>query len=158
MCNSSNLLHKEKEGCGREILSWILDSQLMILAMSGENRILISSSAEQMARKPQPVCLCRGTWHMKDHVPLLQRLKWGALPFANLRYSNKPGQFPHARLGWMAVQMCVYFNVYRLHKCLNNAFSQWCKSLRVKGAGQWSFCSYTTHCNSTHTSAKQKRS
>jgi len=39
---------------------------------------------------------CRGTWHIKDHVPILQRLRWGQLPFANLRYSNSPGD----RLDW----------------------------------------------------------
>ena len=54
-------------------------------AVAGSNEHLIL-----MAR----VLLCRGTWHMKDHVPLLQRLRWGALPFANLRYS------PGGRLDW----------------------------------------------------------
>jgi hypothetical protein len=38
----------------------------------------------------------RGTWHIKDHVPILQRLRWGQLPFANLRYANSPGD----RLDW----------------------------------------------------------
>lgn len=33
---------------------------------------------------------------MKDHVPILQRLRWGQIPFANLRYSNGPGK----RLDW----------------------------------------------------------
>lgn len=33
---------------------------------------------------------------MKDHVPVLQKLRWGQLEFANLRYSNSPGN----RLDW----------------------------------------------------------
>ncbi|KAK9808138.1 hypothetical protein WJX73_000955 [Symbiochloris irregularis] len=38
----------------------------------------------------------RESWHLHDHVPLLRRLKWGALPFANIRYSNGPQD----RLPW----------------------------------------------------------
>ena len=38
----------------------------------------------------------RGTWHIKDHVPLLRRLRWGDVPYANLRYRNGPDN----RLPW----------------------------------------------------------
>ena len=38
----------------------------------------------------------RGTWHIKDHVPLLRRLRWGEIPYANLRYRNGPDN----RLPW----------------------------------------------------------
>ena len=54
-------------------------------AVAGSNEHLILMAG---------VLLCRGTWHLKDHVPLLQRLRWGELPFANLRYS------PGSRLDW----------------------------------------------------------
>lgn len=33
---------------------------------------------------------------MTDHVPLLRRLRWGVLPFANLRHRNGPS----GRLAW----------------------------------------------------------
>ena len=39
---------------------------------------------------------CRESWHLRDHVPLLRRLRWGALPFANLRFLNGPDD----RLPW----------------------------------------------------------
>ena len=32
--------------------------------------------------------LCRGAWHMNDHVPILQRLRWGEIGFANLRFQQ----------------------------------------------------------------------
>ncbi|CAK0786391.1 hypothetical protein CVIRNUC_009604 [Coccomyxa viridis] len=38
----------------------------------------------------------RGTWHIKDHVPLLRRLRWGEVPYASLRYRNGPDN----RLPW----------------------------------------------------------
>lgn len=40
--------------------------------------------------------LRRGTWHIKDHVPLLRRLRWGEVPYASLRYRNGPDN----RLPW----------------------------------------------------------
>eukprot|EP00884_Botryococcus_braunii_P008306 jgi/Botrbrau1/17477/Bobra.0054s0064.1 len=46
---------------------------------------------------PQNVLFIHGNrhaWHLQDHVPVIRRLKWGAFPFANLRYS--PGE----RLQW----------------------------------------------------------
>eukprot|EP00884_Botryococcus_braunii_P021084 jgi/Botrbrau1/765/Bobra.0181s0022.2 len=36
----------------------------------------------------------RGTWHFRDHVPILRRLKWGSFGFANLRFA------PGTRLEW----------------------------------------------------------
>ena len=33
---------------------------------------------------------CRNSWHLRDHIPILRRLKWGALPYANLRYQHTP--------------------------------------------------------------------
>ena len=44
----------------------------------------------------KPCQPCREAWHLRDHVPLLKRLRWGALPFANLRYLNGPDD----RLPW----------------------------------------------------------
>jgi hypothetical protein len=32
----------------------------------------------------------RHTWHLGDRVPLLRRLRWGEVPFANLRFRNGP--------------------------------------------------------------------
>ena len=40
--------------------------------------------------------MCRGTWHMKDHVPLLRRIRWGEVPYGSLRYRNGPEN----RLAW----------------------------------------------------------
>ena len=34
--------------------------------------------------------VCRSAWHLRDHVPLLRRMRWGAVPFANLRFRNGP--------------------------------------------------------------------
>jgi len=34
---------------------------------------------------------CRSAWHMLDVVPILQRLRWGHLKYAPLRYKNSPG-------------------------------------------------------------------
>ena len=35
--------------------------------------------------------LCnRHSWHMEDHVAVLRRLRWGQVPYANLRYRNGP--------------------------------------------------------------------
>ena len=35
--------------------------------------------------------LCaRSTWHLLDHVAVLRRLRWGEVPYANLRYRNGP--------------------------------------------------------------------
>ena len=42
------------------------------------------------------VCVRRGTWHMKDHVPLLRRLRWGEVPYGSLRFRNGPDN----RLAW----------------------------------------------------------
>lgn len=39
-------------------------------------------------------CLVRHSWHLRDHVPVIRRLKWGSFPYANLRYA--PGE----RLQW----------------------------------------------------------
>lgn len=41
-------------------------------------------------------CMRRESWHLRDHVPMLRRLRWGALPFANLRFLNGPND----RLPW----------------------------------------------------------
>ncbi len=38
----------------------------------------------------------RGTWHVEDHVPILRRVRWGQVPYGNLRYRNGP----HNRLRW----------------------------------------------------------
>ncbi|KAK9919029.1 hypothetical protein WJX75_008842 [Coccomyxa subellipsoidea] len=38
----------------------------------------------------------RGTWHVEDHVPVLRRLRWGEVPYGNLRFRNGP----HNRLRW----------------------------------------------------------
>ena len=37
------------------------------------------------------VLMCRSGWHMLDVVPILQRLRWGHLKYAPLRYKNSPG-------------------------------------------------------------------
>ena len=40
---------------------------------------------------PNRILLCaRSTWHLSDHVPVLRRLRWGEVPYANLRYRNGP--------------------------------------------------------------------
>ena len=38
----------------------------------------------------------RESWHLRDHVPILRKLRWGAVPFANLRFLNGPED----RLPW----------------------------------------------------------
>jgi hypothetical protein len=36
-----------------------------------------------------PAC-CRHSWHIRDHLPILKSLRWGEVPFANLRYKTVP--------------------------------------------------------------------
>lgn len=36
---------------------------------------------------------------MKDHVPLLRRIRWGEVPYANLRYRNGPANRLHWKCG-----------------------------------------------------------
>ncbi|CAL8463939.1 g3474 [Coccomyxa elongata] len=74
-----------------------------------EHRTLVNKGNEAMAylqfiidywgRLPASIAFIhghRGTWHVEDHVPVLRRLRWGEVPYANLRYRNGP----HNRLRW----------------------------------------------------------
>ena len=45
----------------------------------------------QPAPDDKPLAVCREAWHLKDHVPILQRLRWGEIGFANLRFQQTEG-------------------------------------------------------------------
>lgn len=54
-------------------------------------------SANQKSAPPDMTsntCCRRHGWHMKDKVPLLQRLRWGQVGFANLRHQGFKVQSP----------------------------------------------------------------
>jgi hypothetical protein len=58
-----------------------------------------------------PACagMCRHAWHMSDHVPVLRRLRWGQVPYANLRFRNGP----HDRLG----RAYLHISAGTMHAC-----------------------------------------
>ena len=63
---------------------------------------LVKSTAAATASFPNNslkhanLCTSRESWHLRDHVPLLRRLRWGSMGFANLRFQNGPAD----RLPW----------------------------------------------------------
>ena len=56
-------------------------------------QVYIQYIVEHYDRLPASVVFMHAhhsAWHRGDAVGLLQRLRWGAVPFANLRYEVQP--------------------------------------------------------------------